>query len=263
LPPPGVYGVLDNYWANFAFHGSNGDKIAGGGLSLLVEVPIVLWVPGIKILGADYAAAFAQPFDYTSSPGLSGTTGGGNWGTFNTILIPGQLSWTLGDLHLKAGFEIYLPDASSTMADLLNGHLKNGGLPSGNGYAAVQPDLGISWMKDGWNLSADLHLTIPVTAGTATNYRYRSGNEFAADYTAAKTTGKWSLGLGLHQENQLNADTLNGHTVAHSVATNFGAGPMAGYQFTRIGVVAVWNHDIHTRNDVGGDFFNLRFVVPF
>lgn len=263
LPPPGVYGVLDNYWANFAFHDNNGGKVDRGGLSLLVEIPIVLWVPGVKIFGADYAAAIAQPFDYTSAPGLSGTTGGGNWGTFNTILIPGQLSWTLGDFHVKAGFEIYLPDASSTMADLLNGHIKNGGLPSGNRYMAVQPDLGISWLNDGWNISADLHLAIPVTSDGATNYSYRSGNEFAADYTVARTTGKWTLGFGAHQENQLNADTLNGHTVAHSIATNVGVGPMAGYQFSGIGVVAEWNHDVHTRNDVGGDLFNVRFVVPF
>jgi hypothetical protein len=48
--------------------------------------------------------------------------------------------------------------------------LRNGGMPSGNGYAAVQPDLGLSWLNGGWNLSADLHLAIQVTADAATNY---------------------------------------------------------------------------------------------
>jgi hypothetical protein len=263
LPPSGVYGVLDNYWMSYALHDHDGVKVAGTDLSALVEVPIVLWVPGIRILGADYAAAIAQPFDYTSSPGLSNTTGAGNWGTFNTILIPGQLSWTLGDFHLKAGFEVYLPDASSTMVDLLHGHLRNGGMPSGNGYAAVQPDLAVSWLTDGWNLSADLHLVIPVTADTATNYNYRSGDECAADYTAVKTIGHWTLGLGAHQENQLKADTLNGRPVTHSNASNLGAGPMLGYQFTEIGVIAEWNRNIRARNDVAGDFVNVRFVVRF
>jgi hypothetical protein len=263
LPPPGVYGVLDNYWMSYTLHDSGGAKVPGTDLSVLIEVPIVLWVPGIKILGADYAAAIAQPFDYTSSPGLSNTTGAGNWGTFNTILIPGQLSWTLGAFHVKAGFEVYLPDASSTMVDLLHGRLSNGGMPSGNGYATVQPDLGISWLNGGWNLSADLHLAIPVTADTATNYTYRSGNEFAADYTAVKTIGLWTLGLGAHQENQLKADTLNGRTVTHSIASNFGAGPMLGYQFSGIGVLAGWNRNFRARNDVAGDFVNVRFVVRF
>src|SRR5882672_3588514 len=57
LPPPGVYGVLDSYWMTYDLRGSNAKKVADTGLSALVEVPIVLWVPGIKIFGADYAAA--------------------------------------------------------------------------------------------------------------------------------------------------------------------------------------------------------------
>jgi len=262
LPPPGVYGVLDNYWASYQMRDMNGKVVPGTSLSALVEVPIVLWSTGIKILGADYAVAIAQPFDYTSYQPLGGT-GGGNWGTFNTILIPGQLAWTFGDLHVKAGLSIYLDDASSTMADLVNGKKLSGGLPSGNGFTTIQPDLGISWLADGWNISADLHLSVPVDATTATNYSYQSGDEFAADYTVSKTLGKWTVGLGLHQENQLDADTLNGVTVANSQVTNIGMGPLVGYQFGGVNVLAEWNHNLYTENDVAGDIFNVRFIVPF
>ena len=261
LPPPGVYGVLNNYWASYTLRDQNGKSISGTGLSALVEVPVVLWSTGLKVLGADYAVAIAQPFDFTSfAPQGSGS---GNWGTFNTILIPGQLAWTFGDFHVKAGLSIYLDDASSTMADIINGHKLNGGLPSGNGYTTIQPDLGLSWLSNGWNVSADLHLALPVDATTAHNYSYQSGDEFAADYTVSKTIDKWTFGLGLHQENQLNADTLNGHTVANSTVTNFGIGPLIGYQFNGISVLAEWNHNIYAENDVAGDFFNVRFVVPF
>ena len=149
------------------------------------------------------------------------------------------------------------------MADIINGHKLNGGLPSGNGYTTIQPDLGLSWLSNGWNVSADLHLALPVDATTAHNYSYQSGDEFAADYTVSKTIDKWTFGLGLHQENQLNADTLNGHTVANSTVTNFGIGPLIGYQFNGISVLAEWNHNIYAENDVAGDFFNVRFVVPF
>jgi hypothetical protein len=121
----------------------------------LVEVPIVLWATGVKIFGADYAVAIAQPFDYTSAgTGLGSTGGAGNWGTFNTILIPGQLAWTFGEFHVKAGFEIYVDDASSTVKS----RSTHGGLPSGNDYTAVQPDLAFRWLHDGWNISADLHV---------------------------------------------------------------------------------------------------------
>jgi hypothetical protein len=40
--------------------------------------------------------------------------------------------------------------------------------------------------------------------------------------------------------------------------------PLAlGYQFTEIGVIAEWNRNIRARNDVAGDFVNVRFVVRF
>jgi hypothetical protein len=82
------------------------------------------------------------------------------------------------------------------------GKLHNGGLPSGSNFAAVEPDLGITWMHKGWNVSAALHAAIPVSASTAPGYRYWSGSEFAADYTITKTLGKWTLGVGGHQINQ-------------------------------------------------------------
>src|SRR5690349_3147983 len=94
LPPPGVYGILNNYWASYNLYDNKGNKVPGTGLQALVEVPIVLWSTGLKILGADFAMAIAQPFDYTSAgPGYGTGTGSGHWGIFNTVLVPGILSW--------------------------------------------------------------------------------------------------------------------------------------------------------------------------
>jgi len=224
-----------------------------------------LWSTGIKIFGGDYAVALAQPFDYTSAgAGYGVGTGAGMWGAYNTILIPAELAWTFGDSHVKAGLSVYLDDASSTLSSVaVRGHTISGALPSGNGYDAVQPDLAYSWLHDGWNLSADLHVVFPVTADTASGYSYWSGNEFAADYTATKTINKWTFGIGLEQEDQLNPDTQYGHVVANSMATNLGLGPLVGYQFGGIHALAGWNHNVYVANDVGGDFFNVRFVVPF
>jgi hypothetical protein len=265
LPPQGVYFVLDNYLANYNYYNNSANKVPNGNVNALVEVPILLWSTGIQILGADFAVAIAQPFDYTSAGRALGSNGGqGNWGTYNTIIVPGQLAWTLGEFHIKAGLEIYLDDASSTV----NSRSAHGGLPSGNAYTAVQPDLAFSWLHDGWNLSADFHVAIPVTAnsshpiGGGAVGNYWSGNEFSADYTIAKTFDKWTFGVGIHQENQFTSDTLNGVTLRHSSNTNFGAGPLVGYQFGGVGVVAEYNHNIYTRNDVAGDIFNIRLVIP-
>lgn len=260
LPPKGVYFILNNYWANYQKRDGDGNRVHGTNLTALVEVPVLLWSTGLKVFGADYAVGIAQPIAYTDFEAQG--KGSGNWGFYNTILIPGQLSWKIDDFFIKPGLSIYLDDASTTPADLVKGKRLNGGLPSGNGYTAVQPDLGLSWLHDGWNLSADLHLTIPVDATHAPGYEYKSGVQFSGDYTATKTIDKWTFGLGAHQQNQLNSDTLNGREVKDSIVASYGIGPIIGYQFGGLSVMATWNHNVYTQNDVGGDFLNLRFVAP-
>jgi hypothetical protein len=268
LPPPGVYGILDNYWADYSNYNGNGDKLQGEHLNALVEVPIVLYVPGVKVLGADYAAGIAQPFDYTSfEPTSQAATGAGNLGTFNTILIPAWLSWTLpANFHVLTGFEVYLPDASTSLKNLQEGHLTNGGLPSGMGFWALQPDLGISYLNGPWNLSAAMSISFPLsddswTSGT-TSTNYRSGDEFSGDYTATYTMGKWAFGLGVHSQEQFTEDTANGAD-AHKEVHDFGMGPLVSYQLGTWNVLAEWNHNIATSDNVAGDLFNLRLLTAF
>jgi hypothetical protein len=191
LPPPGLYGVLDNYSVAFSQYDNNGHK-TGVKIDGQVEVPIVLWQTGIKVLGADYAMALAQPLDYSNlkvpnDPNLSDN---GHWGTFNTILAPGILSWSLpNDFHVKTALWIVVDDASSSPGHPPAG----GGLGSGNGFWTVQPELGVSWLHDGWNLSMDAFYSYNFK-NTAT--QYTSGQELEVDYTVAKILGNWTLGLG-------------------------------------------------------------------
>jgi hypothetical protein len=276
-PPPGVYGVLNNYWAGYDKYDSSGHKAANGEkLDALVEVPIILWVPGWNVLGADYSAAIAQPFDYTNLKGLSAAGVGANnahWGTFNTVVIPGQLSWALpNDFHVKTGLTVYLDDASSSFSHLP----ANKGVGSGNGFWTVQPDLGVSWLHDGWNLSMDAHYAYNFADNHYHNLisgadegTYKSGAELAIDYTAAKTIGKWTFGIGAHQENQLVSDSgaaaaAEGCGAAKGCkAVNYGAGPLLGYQFESVSIMGEYNHNIYAQNDVAGQIFNVRLVAPF
>ncbi|GLR68988.1 phenol degradation protein [Acidocella aquatica] len=266
LPPPGVYGELDNYWTSYGNYLNNNGTKEPGHLSALVEVPIVLWVPGIKILGADYAAAIGQPIDFTRTK-LFGHTGGGNWGTYNTILVPGMLSWALPDhVFVRTGLTVLLDDASSTMGDVYKGKLTNGGAPSGNAYTTIQPDFGVSWLYDGWNLSVGTHYAIPVSGNKSNGINYRSAAQFSADYTVTKTIGAWTAGIGGEQENQFSRDTVtvNGVSVPGRQTSNYGVGPILGYQFANgVGVMGYWNHSFATKSDVAGDFFNLRLTAAF
>lgn len=264
LPPPGVYGVLDNYWAAYDQFDANAHK-TGVKLDALVEVPIVLWQTGLTVFGADFAMAIAQPFDYTNVrlPSVAGLSDNGHWGTYNTILVPAKLSWALpDDVHVAAGLTVYVDDASSSPANQPSG----GGVGSGNGFWTLQPDFGVSWLHGGWDVSLNAHYSYNFEDTTT---HYTSGQELAIDYTVAKTIGKWTVGLGAHQENQLNSDSGTGAIAAGCPAhngckvNNFGIGPVLGYQFGGIEIMGEYNHNLHTENDVAGDILNIRMVTAF
>ncbi len=256
LPPQGVYFVDNAYFLSFKSYNGSGQS-TGARLDGFVDVPILLWNPGIKVLGADFAAAIAQPFDYTNVTTPGGGGGNGHWGSFNTILVPGELSWALPhDVHVKADLAVYLNDASSSPAH----PPVNGGAGAGNSQTTLEPGFALSWLNDGWNLSADLHYDYSFKDS---NTGIRSGDQIAVDYTATKTFDKWTAGVGAYQENQIERDTTNGASTAGTTRLTYGIGPIAGYNFGPLNVSATYNHAITTHNDFGGDIYNFRAVVPF
>lgn len=253
LPPEGVYFVLDNYWATYDQHSSN--KSNGTKLDALVEVPILLWNPGIKLLGADYAVAVAQPFDYTNVT-YNGNAVGSHWGTYNTYFAPAILSWALPyDFHVKGSFGVYLDTASSSPGHAPSG----GGVGAGNGFTTFETGLGVSWLHDGWNASVQLYYE---TSTKNDRTDYQSGDQIAVDYTFTKTINKWTVGVGGYQINQIERDSVAGQEKVGTVAFSYGLGPIVGYDFGGLNLQAHYTHALLVHNDVGGDFFNVRAVVP-
>lgn len=270
LAPPGFYGELDNYYADYSQFDNNGNRIPGKHLTVLVELPVLIYIPNFKVFGATYGMAIGLPFDYTSfTPFQRQTPGGGNLGLYNTVLIPGALSWSLPhNLFARVGLTVLLPTAMNTMSDYFKGNVKNGGAPSGNAFSTLQPDFGISWLWNGWNVSAAGHVSFNI--GSDNNYggvhgsSYYSTTEFSADYAITKTIGRWTMGVGASQENQFGNDTLNGAPVPGTRFTNYSVGPIVGYEFPGgMSVTAIWNHCYGVHNDVGGDFVDFRFLTAF
>jgi len=260
--PPGVYGVLNNFLVSFDAFDKNGHK-TGVKLNALAEVPIVVWQTGYKVLGADLSVAVAQPFDYTNLkvPGVARLSNNGHWGTFNTVLVPYNLSWTLpDDFYVSTNLTVNVDDATSSPGNPPS----SGAAGSGNGYWTLEPSLGVSWLHDGWNLSMNSHYNYNFENGKT---HYKSGQDIQIDYTAVKTIGKWTVGLGAHQVNQLNSDSGAGAIAAGCqsrggcMVAKYGIGPLIGYQFGEIEIMAEYNHNIHTKNDVSGNLFNIRLVT--
>jgi hypothetical protein len=264
LPPAGLYGLYDSYWASFTTYDNNA-KSTGVKVDALVQVPLLVWVPGNKILGGSYAAAIAFPFDYTNvkAPGVAALSDNAHWGTFNTIIEPVMLSWTLPhNLYLKAGLAVSVNDATSTPGNPPSGN----GAPSGNGFWSLLPDFGVSWLYDGWNISAGLQYAYNFKDSAT---QYKTGQQLAGTYTVTKTIGKWTFGVGAYSINQITADAGAGAEAAGCSARGgckieaYGMGPLVSYQFGGSSILLNYTRSLYTRNYLGGNIVNVRLIVPF
>lgn len=243
--PPGLYFINTFVWApSFHSYGvadsigvyHEGDANANTKVFAFVDVPVLLWSPGCKLLGADYAAAVAETFDYTSfriqtgqnginPSGPNAEFGSSQWGAANTTLVPIILGWHLSpQLHISTGLAIGLNDGTSSPGDSVASTTQNAGfnMPGGtksftylsksdgnlylwssNDSYAFAPRLGISWLCAGWNISADMIYAI-YTKDTDTNYQ--NGDQLFGDYTLTYTFGHWTLGLGAQSTTQIQND---------------------------------------------------------
>jgi hypothetical protein len=247
VPPPGVYmfNQVFTYQSNLTGNGVNA-TLSGNthvGVQGAVDVQGFLFVPGWTFLGATYDALVVQPFVMDSIGGFTGGLGTfptvQQSGMFNTYLVPVELAWqniANTGIAIKTGVGIYTPDGT------VNGVFGTGnvGLP----FWTFQPEVIVSYLKDGWNLSAAVYAEFN-TRNTISNYT--SGTILHADFTATKTIGKWTLGPVAYYVGQVTDDSCSanclygpGATLGSAARTNVWAvGGLLGYNFGPA-AVSVW-----------------------
>jgi hypothetical protein len=187
VPPPGIYmfNQVFTYQGNVTGPGSGALNPSGGprtGANLYVDVQGFLFVPGWTFLGATYDAVIVQP-QVVANVGVPVNVQVS--GMFDTYIVPVELSWKFGTtgFAVKTGLGIYVPDGTKTGV--------NGTGNVGSPFYTFQPELILSYLGNGWNLTAALYEEFNTTN---TVDHYRSGDIFHADFTATKTIGKWTLG---------------------------------------------------------------------
>src|SRR6201996_756762 len=231
VPPPGIYmfNQVFTYQANLTGPGVT-SALAGNtktGVQAAVDVQGFLFVPGWTFLGATYDAVLVQPFvmDSFGAPINVQQTG-----VHNTYIVPVELSWKLADsgFAIKTGLGIYTPDGT------VNGVTGTGNI--GNAFWTFQPEVIVSYLKDGWNLSAAIYEEFN-TRNTVSNYR--SGNILHADFTATKTIGKWTLGPVAYYYGQVTDDSCSALSCGYATGTLlnpqrydiWAVGGLLGYNF--------------------------------
>jgi len=194
VPPPGIYmfNQVFTYQANITGPGATSLGLGSHSSVHANDYTMgFLFVPGWTFLGATYDAVLVQPWvDVgvgTPNGNLAappGTFSGG----FNTYIVPVELSWKLGTsgFAVKTGLGIYAPTGTQNGTPL-SGKLGNVGEP----WWTFQPEIIISYLKDGWNLSAAIYEEF----NTENRFNhYTNGDVFHVDFTATKTIGKWTFG---------------------------------------------------------------------
>jgi hypothetical protein len=227
VPPPGIYmfNQVFTYQANLVGPGTAGNNRIG--VQAAVDAQGFLFVPGWTFLGATYDAVIVQAFlaESVGSPVNAQLTS-----AFNTYIVPVELSWKFGNsgFAAKTGVGIYVDDGPTTGANGL-------GNPA-NPYWTYQPELILSYLKDGWNLSAAMYIEIN-SANTVTHYT--SGDIFHTDFTATKTIGKWTFGPVAYYAGQVTDDSCPASCIATGESTLlhssrygiWGVGGLVGYDF--------------------------------
>jgi hypothetical protein len=246
VPPPGIYmfDQLFTYQANLTGPGMKSPALASTahiGDQDNVDIQGFLFVPGWTFLGATYDAVIAQPF-------VEGSLGAPfniqETGVHNTYIAPVELSWKLADTGfvVKAGLGIFVPDG--TQHNFVPGVTGSAvPWPTGAGYPFVgdpywtfQPEIIVSYLRDGWNLSAAIYDEIN-TKNTVT--QYTTGNILHADFTATKTIGKWTFGPDAYYFGQVSDDSCPALTCAYPTGTLlnpqrfniWAVGGLVGYNF--------------------------------
>jgi len=197
-----------------------------------VDAQAFLFVPGWTFLGAAYSATIAQRFVSVAAGPPTGFVSFA--GMFGTYVRPVDLSWKLGDsgFYVKVDLATYVPDGTVQGPRSISN--------VGNPWWTIQPELAISYLRDGWNLTAYFEYEVNTD-----NYvdGYHSGDVLHADLTATRTIGKWTLGPVGYYAAQVTPDTVSvGDPINHGTWATFAAGGLLGYDFGPASLM-VWGTD--------------------
>jgi len=232
-PAPGIYMFEQVYTYQAMISGPGAPN--GGQTPVRFESSSTgfLFVPGWTFLGANYDAVIVQP---VSTLSVGSPINSGYFGLHNTYIVPIELSRKLGDsgFFVKTGFGFLPPDGMiSGPAGLSN---------SGHPWWTLDPSLTVSYLKDGWNLTASFYYEMN-TKNTVTGYQ--SGNILHGEFTGTKRIGQWTVGPVGYYYGQVTDDRSSAF-YNYAINVNrynvYAAGLLVGYDFGPV-AVNVWALD--------------------
>jgi len=197
-------------------------------------------VPGWQFLGATYSAIVAQKFVMKQSGPPVNTSASG---IGNTYFSPIQLAWNVGaGFYIQAGAGVYAPTGTTA------GPLGTGNV--GDPFWTFQPNLILSYINDGWALTANIYDEINTQNRVS---KYTTGQIFHTDFTATKSFGRFSIGPVAYLVSQITSDSSSAAYEFNNQGkfTTFAVGGLASYDFGPA-KVSVWATDEVYASAYGG-----------
>jgi hypothetical protein len=273
LPPPGIYGALRTEILDGGLKDGSGNDVAVNDY-LQDVIPQILYVPNFQIAGAQYAASIIQPYFYL---GVAGLAKNSSQGLFNTVIIPGILSWNLGNgLFASASLAVLLPDgyishqSTAAIPGLIPAGKINAVANIANDFFTFTPGAAVSYLGGGMNLTASAFVSFNTED---TDTKFQSGTLATLDLTALKEIGKWGVGIGATYQKQLSSDSgtglaianvFNGRPINDTNITEFaGAGPIVEYNFGPVALTAKAQFGIEAKNGFNNNVYTLVLFAPF
>jgi len=225
-PPVGLY-AFDQYFDYSAKSAGAPGGAPGAQVDYLSHG--FVWSPGWTFLGAQYSGMLVAHYGYAQIGGPVNLVASG----FHNPIISNGLSWKLGDsgFFVRAALGIYMP--IGTM------HGPSGLNDNGNPWWTFSPNVTVSYLKNGWNLTANIFDEI----NTENSYtHYRTGDILHAEFTATKEIGKWKIGPVGYYVGQVTNDRSSAY-YNYGINSNrydvWAAGGLIGYDFGPV-AVDVW-----------------------
>jgi len=274
-PDPGIYMNINSFYYDVNVVDINGHK-TGIHDGTAAVAPNLMWVPGWNFLGASFGAFVVVPFVFNASdfepvapPCPTGNCSIRNIaGIHNPFFSPVNLSWNLGNAWFAAlGFGFYAPIGTIANAKNILPPTAGTGGP-GLDFWTFAPRFAVSYLGDGWNLSANFFYEFNTANGRD---QYTSGNVIYGDFTATKKFGKWELGpvAAFMWQTTHDTDPLGIYTTPpfdplnQRLSKQIAVGFLVGYDFGPVKANIIFTDDVYARNTGDGAMImsNISFKL--
>ncbi|KQT58705.1 CoxB-like protein [Methylobacterium sp. Leaf456] len=196
---------------------------------------VLLWATPWTVVGGQLRFIQTLPFN-----GTSPQAGPWQWGVAQP-LTAAQVAWKIGDgLGVSYFLGGYWP--SDTRFALQS--------------ASIAQRFAISYVRDGWNLTANLHYGTMLDDTSPSGVFY--SDYMNLDLTATKRFGKWQVGAVAFGSTDLPTNRPDYRPLGQVAA-----GALVGYAFDKFTVQTILTRDIAQRNSGGEETRAwLRLIVP-